>query len=105
MSTYSAEDTGSKNRTDRDRTPDHSVRHATTETKPAFKTTEIIFYLLTVAGVLIASALVDENADGQGFGAEKAWLYVTLLTIGYMVSRGIAKAGSYERDNDPRTNR
>jgi hypothetical protein len=58
---------------------------------------------LTVAGVLIASALVDENEDGQGFGADKAWLYVTLLTIGYMVSRGIAKSGSYSKDNDPRT--
>ena len=80
-----------------------SVRRATTETKPAFKTTEIIFYLATVAGVLIASAMVDENEDGQGFGADRAWLYVTLLTVGYMVSRGIAKAGSYEHDNDPRT--
>jgi len=26
--------------------------------------------------------------------ADKAWFYVTLLTIGYMVSRGLAKAGS-----------
>ncbi len=79
-----------------------SVHRATTETKPAFKTTEIIFYLATVAGVLIASAMVDENEDGQGFGADRAWLYVTLLTVGYLISRGIAKAGSYERDNDPR---
>ncbi len=35
--------------------------------------------------------------DGQGFGAASAWLYVTLLTIGYMVSRGLAKSGSRER--------
>ena len=26
--------------------------------------------------------------------ADQAWLYVTLLTIGYMISRGLAKAGS-----------
>ena len=58
---------------------------------------------MTAIGVLIASALVDQNEDGQGFGADRAWLYVTLLTIGYMISRGLAKAGSYERDNDPRT--
>lgn len=77
-------------------------RHAraahTTETKPAFKTTELIAYVVTVLGVLIASAVVDENQDGQGFGAERAWFYVTLLTIGYLVSRGLAKAGSYEKD-------
>ena len=33
---------------------------------------------------------------GQGFGAESAWKYVTWLTIGYMVARGIAKSGSRE---------
>jgi len=87
----------------RDHVDVRTNRRDTVETKPAFKTTEIIFYLLTVAGVLIASALVDENEDGQGFGADKAWLYVTLLTIGYMVSRGITKSGSYSKDNDPRT--
>jgi len=87
----------------RDHVDVRTNRRDTVETKPAFKTTEIIFYLLTVAGVLIASSLVDENEDGQGFGADKAWLYVTLLTIGYMVSRGIAKSGSYSKDNDPRT--
>jgi len=87
----------------RDHVDVRTNRRDTVETKPAFKTTEIIFYLLTVAGVLISSALVDENEDGQGFGADKAWLYVTLLTIGYMVSRGIAKSGSYSKDNDPRT--
>jgi hypothetical protein len=64
------------------------------ETKAAFRTTELIAYLATVIGVLIASAVVDENGDGQGFGAARAWLYVTLLTIGYLVSRGLAKSGS-----------
>ena len=60
-----------------------------TETKAAFKTTELIVYALAVAGVLIASALVDNN-----FGADPAWRYVTYLTIGYMISRGLAKSGS-----------
>jgi hypothetical protein len=88
------------NRIDNDHT---RKRTATTETKPAFKTTELIAYVVASLGVLIASAMVDQGEDGQGFGADKAWLYVTLLTVGYMVSRGLAKAGSYERDNDPRT--
>ena len=78
---------------------DRQVRVAhSTETKAAFKTTQLRAYLLTVAGVLIASAVIDENQDGQGFGAERAWLYITMLTIGYLVSRGLAKAGSYEKD-------
>lgn len=68
---------------------------ATTETKPAFKTTEFAVYLVAVVGVLIASWLVGDS-DGRGdvFLADKAWFYVTLLTVGYLVSRGLAKAGS-----------
>jgi hypothetical protein len=99
MATHTSND----NATTRDRGTTRVTRRETTETKPAFKTTELIVYVLAVLGVLIASAMVDENEDGQGFGAESAWKYVTWLTIGYMVARGLAKAGSYERDNDPRT--
>ena len=66
-----------------------------TETKASFKTTELIVYVLAVLGVLIASALVDNS-----FGADPAWRYVTYLTIGYMISRGLAKAGSrYPQDD------
>ncbi len=72
----------------------HPVR-VSTETKSAYKTTEFIAYLVAVVGVLVASAFVDAT----DFGAQEAWFYVTLLTIGYMVSRGLAKAGSYERED------
>ena len=48
-----------------------------------------------MVGVLIAAAVVDE-ANAGGFGAQQAWLYVTILTVGYMVSRGLAKSGSRE---------
>ncbi len=64
------------------------------ETKPSFKTTELIVYVLSVLGVLIASLVVDVNADGQGFSAYQGWFLVTLLTIGYLISRGLAKSGS-----------
>jgi hypothetical protein len=69
----------------------------TTETKSAFKTTELIVFVLSVLGVLITAAVTDNGDDGQGFGARSAWLYVTLLSIGYMISRGLAKAGSRGR--------
>ena len=72
-------------------------RRQTTETKSAFKTTEFIVFILAVVGVLVASAVTDSSADNQAFGARSAWLYVTLLTIGYMISRGLAKSGSRER--------
>ena len=64
------------------------------ETKSSFKTTELIFYVLSVLGVLIASWVVDANEDGQGFDAYRAWFLVTLLTVGYLISRGLAKSGS-----------
>ncbi|MVA75451.1 hypothetical protein GC722_05325 [Auraticoccus sp. F435] len=78
----------------------HGRRRLTTETKAAFKTTEFIFYVLVSVAVLIAAAVTDNGDDGQGFGAQSAWFYVTLLTIGYMVSRGLAKSGSRERYDD-----
>ena len=83
-----------------DRTP---VRRST-ETKSAFKTTEMIAYVVAVAGVLIAAQVVD-NSDPGSLGARQAWLYVTILTVGYMISRGVAKSGSrdpYTEDRDGR---
>jgi hypothetical protein len=76
------------------------------ETKPSFKTTELAVYVLSVIGVLIASNAVGDGAANNGsdyFAADKAWFYITLLTIGYMISRGLAKAGSRSTDHDPRT--
>ena len=78
--------------TNRHREP---ARRLSTETKASFKTTEFFAYLAAVVAVLIAAAVVDESNAG-GFGAQQAWLYVTLLTVGYMVSRGFAKSGSRE---------
>jgi hypothetical protein len=80
-----------------DRTNRHAepTRRLSTETKASFKTTEFFAYLAAVVGVLIAAGVVDE-ANAGGFGANQAWLYVTILSVGYMVSRGLAKAGSRE---------
>lgn len=67
-----------------------------TETKASLKTTELIVYIVAVAGVLLASYLVKDTVDGRAdyFLADKAWFYIVLLTIGYMISRGLAKSGS-----------
>lgn len=67
----------------------------TTETKPSYKTTELIAYVVVALGILVASAITDD----QGFSAQDAWFYITLLTIGYLVSRGLAKSGSYEKEH------
>ncbi|MFY1655638.1 hypothetical protein EDC02_0767 [Micromonospora sp. Llam0] len=81
-----------------------------TETKSAFRSTEFYVYLIAVAGVLLASQVINPDIDGvQGtagggdpFPASTAWLYVALLTIGYVVSRGLAKAGSAWRNSGER---
>jgi hypothetical protein len=81
------------------------TRRISTETKAAFKTTEFIAYVVVFAGILLASLLVKTGQDGQRpdyFRADKAWWYITLLTIGYMIARGLAKSGSREPYDDRR---
>jgi hypothetical protein len=84
------------------RTDDRPARRLATETKASFKTTEFMAYVVVVIGVLIAAAVVDQ-ADAGGLGAKQAWLYVTILTVGYMVSRGLAKAGSRQPYDESRS--
>jgi hypothetical protein len=72
-------------------------RRLSTETKSAFKTTEFVAYLVVLAGILIAGAVTKAGSYGahhDPFRADRVWLYATVLTVGYMISRGIAKAGS-----------
>ena len=54
-----------------------------------------------IVGILLASRIVGQG-DGTGngnvdaFPAVRAWLYIAIVGVGYMVSRGLAKAGSRE---------
>ena len=65
----------------------------------AWKAAELRIFLILAAGVLIASRVItgDNNPSGQSsdpFTSDQAWLYVTILGVGHMIGRGLAKAGS-----------
>ena len=78
-------------------------RHRSTETKASPKTSELIAYIVVFIGILIASVVInggDNSSDPDLFTADKAWLYITILTLGYMISRGLAKSGSREPYTD-----
>ena len=74
------------------RETDH--RERSTETKASTKASEFFVYLVAAAAILIASLVVD------GFNATEGWMFFTFLTIGYMISRGLAKSGSREPYRD-----
>lgn len=76
------------------------ARRVSSETKASFKTTELIAYVASVIAVLVASSIADGDT---GFGAKDAWFFITLLSIGYMVSRGLAKSGSRDFYDDSAT--
>ncbi len=68
--------------------------------RSTFKTTEFWIFVVVSLGLLIAAAVTDERSDNQGFGAAEAWWYVTVLAVGYMLSRGLAKFGGRGRGDD-----
>ncbi|MCZ4493258.1 MAG: hypothetical protein JWP53_2189 [Conexibacter sp.] len=72
-----------------------------TETRPSWKTSELLVFLLLAAGIFIAAEHVGTGGDNS-FTAERAWLYVTILGSAYLISRGLAKSGTRSPDDDPR---
>jgi hypothetical protein len=86
------------NHVDYDTTLDRP-RRVGTETKASTKTTELYAYVAAVLAVALTALLVSDGTGegGDPFGASEALKYITWLTIGYMVARGLAKAGSRER--------
>ena len=74
-----------------------------TETKPAVLSTEFYIYLAAVGGTLLASYLVGTDASGvDPFRANQAWWLITLLTIAYLGSRGLATVASSWRSRSNR---
>lgn len=90
----------SRDRLDGSGRRDVSGRRLSTETKAAFKTTEFMAYVAVLIGIFVAGAVTSGGVDSAGvrhldvFSAHQVWLYATILTVGYMISRGLAKAGS-----------
>ena len=81
--------------------PQGLARRLATETKAAVKTTEMYAYVVVLAGILIAAAVTKAGSGHDDrFISKEAWLYATILTVGYMVSRGLAKSGSREPYTD-----
>src|SRR3954468_13970961 len=80
-----------------------SQSRLTTETKHSSKTTEFYAYVAATVGVLLAG-LLTRAGDGHDdrLGAGQVWLFISILTVGYMLSRGLAKSGSRDpyRDDD-----
>lgn len=67
------------------------VESHTTETRRSIATSEFWAFLVACAAILVA-AYTDE-----AFDVDHAWTLVAGITGAYLLSRGIAKAGSRER--------
>jgi hypothetical protein len=68
----------------------HLPRVRSTETRKSFRTTEFIAFVV-VSALIMLSAYTQE-----AFDIDHAWTLVAVVTSFYMLSRGIAKAGSRE---------
>ena len=70
---------------------DHS-----SETKPFYLTSEFLVFALYLMGLAIAAS-TSPSIDARLF-----WILATVAVVGYMLSRGIAKAATRSRAHDPR---
>jgi hypothetical protein len=70
--------------------PVRATTRRSTETKHSSKTTELYVLIASVVGVLVAAQYTDDLT------ARWAWILVSALSIGYMLSRGLAKSGTSE---------
>ena len=69
------------------------------ETKLSLRTTEFWAMGGVIAAILIAAAVSDSLGD------VRAWTLVTVVAAAYIVSRGLAKAGSSYTGGDGRNDR
>ncbi|MBK8470690.1 MAG: hypothetical protein WAR57_06380 [Candidatus Phosphoribacter sp.] len=76
--------------------PYQGDRDLDVETRRGSKTTEFFVYLAAVAAIVITAFVVGDDGENTAdlFNAEHALRYITFLTIGYMIARGLAKSGT-----------
>lgn len=88
---------------DHDRHRTAAVRKST-ESKASFKTTEFIAYPGCVAAIAIMRMVVGDDSNANGGGdyllADDAMLLITIVTVGYLLSRGLATSGSRDCYDD-----
>jgi hypothetical protein len=65
------------------------------ETKPFYRTSEFIVFIALAAVVLVAGYSNNDTLD-----LFRTWALVTTLGAAYILSRGVAKAGSREGSRD-----
>jgi len=68
----------------------------TSETKPFYLTSEFLVFVIYLMGLGIGASTSDQ-IDARLF-----WILATVAVVGYMLSRGIAKAATRSRAHDPR---
>jgi hypothetical protein len=90
-STTHVQGTGDVTRTDRDYGNRDVHVETPTETRRSFKTTEFFAMLAGIAAVVIAGYASDDSLD-----VARIWTLVTVILSAYMISRGLAKAGSHD---------
>jgi hypothetical protein len=71
-------------------------RRAGIETKPFYLTSEFLVTVLMTVSLFIASMVVDD------LDSRLAWILGVSLVGAYVLSRGIAKAGTRSMSYDPR---
>jgi hypothetical protein len=70
--------------------------------KISTRTLEFAVYVAAVLATIITAAVVGDDASENGvdvFNASDAMQYITWLTVGLMVARGLAKAGNRVHSN------
>jgi hypothetical protein len=94
MEAESAPRVGTESRT----RPLDRVSRFKTETKQAFKTTEFWAMVGVIVAILVSAATINggDTSGTDEFIARNAWLYVSIVAAAYIISRGLAKAGSSE---------
>lgn len=72
------------------------VRNAN-DIKISTRTLEFAVYVAAVIATIITATVVGDDGSENGvdvFNASQAMQYITFLTVGLMVARGLAKAGN-----------